>query len=290
MGSIGDWLDLIWSSGHKQLYGVILRAALDNPMHWKDIKPIFNENLDRLLKEKGWSRRKLSLKITSNEFYISKLINGDGSLGFDKVLDISQALGIHYSELFESELSRVSRPSPIDDDAMFEDLVISVRRYTNATAMIRNREIGPRDIINVWKQKEGEINRLVDILDFVDIYSFIPEYPFLQLDRMGEQSLSSQVLNGPKRDEYEKELEGPLAEKLAAASARYKSVIETDDIIFTDEVIRTDLLSDRSLVLKYECYLLPGRIDGKPEKVLTFADPNEVKLVKKRGDEREGTG
>ncbi len=287
MGCIGVWLDLIWSSGHKQLYGVILRAALANPMHWKDIKPIFNENLDRILKEKGWSRRKLSLKITSNEFYISKLINGDGSLGFDKVLDISAALEIHYSELFESELSRASRPSPIDDDAMFEDLVISVRRYTNATAMIRNRQIGPRDIINVWKQKEGEINRLVEILDFVDIYSFIPEYPFLKLDRMGEQSLSSQVLNGPKRDEYEKELDGPLAEKLAAASARYSSVIETDDIIFTDEVIRTDLLSDRSLVLKYECYLLPGRINGKPEKVLTFADPNEVKLVKRRENDRE---
>lgn len=275
-----DILDCVWPVDHDASHGIMLRAAIEIPMLWEEIRPIFHANLDRLMREKSLSRRQLSLAITSNEFYITKMIKGDSAPGFDKILDMSNALDVHYTALFETELSRIASVATGDDDRLFDDLLFSLTRYTNAVAMINNKEIGPQEIIAKWREKKGELTKLVDILEHVDIFEVTPDHPFLKLERIGEQSLASQVLNGPKFAEYTQELGGPLTAKLEESRDRYQSVLDENEVIFTSETIETKLLSGRSLILKYECYLLPGREKGIPKRVLTFADPTEVRIIK----------
>lgn len=280
MGTMWDILDYMWRIDHGSDHGVILRAAIEIPMLWEEIRPVFHSNLKRLLSDKSMSRRQLSKMISSNEYYITKMIASDSAPGFDKILDISNALEVHYTALFETDLSRIANISNSDDDKAFDELIFSLKRYTNAIAWIDNKEIGPQEIVAKWREKRGETAKLVDIIEYLDIFEVTKEHPYLALDRIGEQSLASQVLNGPKHSEYERELEGPLVEKIRESLPRYQGVLDDDDIFFSKEVIKTRLLSGRTLVLKYECYLMPGRENGVPTRVLTFADPIEVSLVK----------
>ena len=67
----------------------------------KNVKKKFGKNLRKFRKQKGYTQEELALNLDLDNSYIGKVENAQLNITLDKIISISEFLGIDPAELFK---------------------------------------------------------------------------------------------------------------------------------------------------------------------------------------------
>ena len=73
---------------------------MENKSNYEKTRKILEDNITRYLREKDKSARWLSIKIGKNEWYITRMLNGNINPSLDTLFNIAEALRVEPAELF----------------------------------------------------------------------------------------------------------------------------------------------------------------------------------------------